>query len=54
MTPLIPVLASAGPLMAGWAVHTAVLTRQLEASRRDPVAGLRPRVVPAKSSLCQE
>lgn len=43
MTSLIPVLASAGPLAAGWTVHAAVLTRQLGASRRDPVTGLRTR-----------
>lgn len=43
MTPLIPVLASAGPLMAGWTVHAAMLTRQLGASRLDPFTGLRTR-----------
>lgn len=43
MTPLIPVLASAGPLMTGWTVHAAVLTRQLGISRRDPITGLRTR-----------
>lgn len=40
MTPLVLVLATAVPLLAGWAVHAAVLRRQLGTARRDPVTGL--------------
>ncbi|KOV81935.1 hypothetical protein ADL01_10840 [Streptomyces sp. NRRL WC-3618] len=34
------VLASAGPLASGWAVHGVVLRRRLTAARRDPLSAL--------------
>jgi diguanylate cyclase (GGDEF)-like protein len=40
MTALVPMLASSGPIVAGWTVHAVLLTRRLRASRRDPVTGL--------------
>jgi diguanylate cyclase (GGDEF)-like protein len=40
MTALAPVLACSGPIIAGWTVHAVMLTRRLQASRRDPVTGL--------------
>lgn len=40
MMPLVPMLACSGPVVAGWTVHAVMLTRRLQASRRDPVTGL--------------
>jgi len=44
MTLLAPMLASAGPIAAGWTAHAAMMARQLRESRRDPVTGLPTRV----------
>ena len=43
MNTLIPTLATAGPLAAGWSAHTLWLRRQLHRARRDPLTGLRTR-----------
>ncbi|MFF9249242.1 GGDEF domain-containing protein [Streptomyces globisporus] len=43
MSTLLTVLAVAGPLAAGWSVHTVWLRRSLRSARRDPLTGLRTR-----------
>ncbi|MFF0505613.1 GGDEF domain-containing protein [Streptomyces fimicarius] len=43
MSTLLTALATAGPLAAGWSVHTVWLRRSLRTARRDPLTGLRTR-----------
>lgn len=43
MSTLLTALATAGPLTAGWSVHTVWLRRSLRSARRDPLTGLRTR-----------
>ncbi|WP_327217851.1 GGDEF domain-containing protein [Streptomyces cyaneofuscatus] len=43
MSTLLTALAAAGPLAAGWSVHTVCLRRSLRTARRDPLTGLRTR-----------
>ncbi|MGV9521036.1 GGDEF domain-containing protein [Streptomyces griseus] len=43
MSTLLTALAAAGPLAAGWSVHTVWLRRSLRSARRDPLTGLRTR-----------
>ncbi|MFD4221692.1 GGDEF domain-containing protein [Streptomyces griseus] len=43
MSALLTALAAAGPLAAGWSVHTVWLRRSLRTARRDPLTGLRTR-----------
>ncbi|MDT0270034.1 GGDEF domain-containing protein [Streptomyces sp. DSM 44915] len=43
MSSLIPALASAVPVAAGWSAHSMWLRRRLEVARRDPLTGLRTR-----------
>lgn len=43
MNTLLTVLASAGPLAAGWSGHVLLLRRRLHTARRDPLTGLRTR-----------
>ncbi|WP_435296539.1 GGDEF domain-containing protein [Streptomyces sp. YPW6] len=43
MSTLLTALATAGPLAAGWLVHTVWLRRSLRSARRDPLTGLRTR-----------
>ncbi|MFF0054084.1 GGDEF domain-containing protein [Streptomyces microflavus] len=43
MSTLLTALATAGPLAAGWSVHTVWLRRSLRSARRDPLTGLRTR-----------
>ncbi|MFD4591485.1 MULTISPECIES: GGDEF domain-containing protein [Streptomyces] len=43
MNTLLTALAAAGPLAAGWSVHTVWLRRSLRSARRDPLTGLRTR-----------
>ncbi|MEV8211793.1 GGDEF domain-containing protein [Streptomyces sp. NPDC005075] len=43
MSTLLTALATAGPLAAGWSVHTAWMRRRLQTARRDPLTGLRTR-----------
>ncbi|WP_371799158.1 GGDEF domain-containing protein [Streptomyces sp. NBC_01707] len=43
MSTLLTALAAAGPLAAGWSVHTAWMRRRLQTARRDPLTGLRTR-----------
>lgn len=43
MSTLLTALATAGPLAAGWLVHTVWLRRSLRTARRDPLTGLRTR-----------
>ncbi|MEV8052170.1 GGDEF domain-containing protein [Streptomyces bacillaris] len=43
MSTLLSALAAAGPLAAGWSVHTVWLRRSLRSARRDPLTGLRTR-----------
>ncbi|WP_327269024.1 GGDEF domain-containing protein [Streptomyces sp. NBC_01218] len=43
MNTLLSALATAGPLAAGWSVHTLWLRRSLRSARRDPLTGLRTR-----------
>ncbi|NUW01323.1 GGDEF domain-containing protein [Streptomyces sp. CAI 127] len=43
MSTLLTALAAAGPLAAGWSVHTVWLRRSLRTARRDPLTGLRTR-----------
>lgn len=40
MSSLLPAVATAGPLVAGWSAHTVWLRRRLEAARRCPLTGL--------------
>ncbi|WP_406308572.1 GGDEF domain-containing protein [Streptomyces sp. NBC_00121] len=40
MSTLLTALATAGPLAAGWSVHTAWMRRRLQTARRDPLTGL--------------
>ncbi|MCL6293309.1 GGDEF domain-containing protein [Streptomyces sp. 43Y-GA-1] len=43
MSTLLTALAAAGPIAAGWSVHTVWLRRSLRSARRDPLTGLRTR-----------
>ncbi|MFE9304588.1 GGDEF domain-containing protein [Streptomyces sp. NPDC006856] len=43
MNTLLTALATAGPLAAGWSLHTVWLRRSLRSARRDPLTGLRTR-----------
>ncbi|MFJ2180827.1 GGDEF domain-containing protein [Streptomyces anulatus] len=43
MSTLLTALAAAGPLAAGWSVHTVWLRRSLRTARLDPLTGLRTR-----------
>ncbi|WP_330246324.1 GGDEF domain-containing protein [Streptomyces sp. NBC_00562] len=43
MSSLLTALAAAGPLVAGWSVHTVWMRRRLHSARRDPLTGLRTR-----------
>ncbi|MFE4953483.1 GGDEF domain-containing protein [Streptomyces sp. NPDC056653] len=43
MSTLLTALATAGPLAAGWSVHSAWMRRRLQTARRDPLTGLRTR-----------
>ncbi|MEU8769480.1 GGDEF domain-containing protein [Streptomyces griseus] len=43
MSTLLAALATAGPLAAGWSLHTVWLRRSLRSARRDPLTGLRTR-----------
>ncbi|KPC82400.1 hypothetical protein ADK82_14015 [Streptomyces sp. NRRL S-4] len=43
MNTLLCVLAAAGPIAAGWSVHSVWLRRSLRSARRDPLTGLRTR-----------
>jgi diguanylate cyclase (GGDEF)-like protein len=43
MNALLTTLASTGPLVAGWSVHTVWMRRRLHTARRDPLTGLRTR-----------
>lgn len=43
MSTLLTALTAAGPLAAGWSVHTVWLRRSLRSARRDPLTGLRTR-----------
>ncbi|MFC9140696.1 GGDEF domain-containing protein [Streptomyces bacillaris] len=43
MSTLLTALATAGPLAAGWSVHTVWLRRSLRTARRDPLTGLHTR-----------
>ncbi|MET7646114.1 GGDEF domain-containing protein [Streptomyces sp. NPDC005426] len=43
MNTLLSVLAAAGPLAAGWSVHTAWMRRRLHTARLDPLTGLHTR-----------
>ncbi|WP_327235744.1 GGDEF domain-containing protein [Streptomyces sp. NBC_01317] len=43
MSAALTVLATAGPLAAGWSTHLYVLRRRLSTARRDPLTGLRTR-----------
>ncbi|WP_435238527.1 GGDEF domain-containing protein [Streptomyces sp. YPW6] len=43
MSTLLTALATAGPLAAGWSIHTVWLRRSLRSARRDPLTGLRTR-----------
>ncbi|MFE7790812.1 GGDEF domain-containing protein [Streptomyces sp. NPDC057460] len=43
MNTLLTTLAAAGPLVAGWSVHTVWMRRRLHTARRDPLTGLRTR-----------
>ncbi|MGW2281979.1 GGDEF domain-containing protein [Streptomyces sp. NPDC001770] len=43
MSALLSTFAAAGPLAAGWSVHTVWLRRSLRSARRDPLTGLRTR-----------
>jgi len=45
MNDFVTVLAAAGPVASGWAVHGAVMRRRLAAARRDPLSGLPTRAV---------
>ncbi|ANZ18631.1 GGDEF domain-containing protein [Streptomyces noursei] len=40
MNATLTALAAAGPLAAGWSLHTLRLHRRIEAARRDPLTGL--------------
>ncbi|MBB1245796.1 GGDEF domain-containing protein [Streptomyces durbertensis] len=40
MSTLLPTLAAAAPVAAGWSVHSVWLRRQLHRARRDPLTGL--------------
>ncbi|MBF6046376.1 diguanylate cyclase [Streptomyces sp. NRRL B-1677] len=40
MSEIVTALAGAGPLAAGWALHSMWTWRRLDASRRDPLSGL--------------
>ncbi|MFK4265339.1 GGDEF domain-containing protein [Streptomyces milbemycinicus] len=40
MTAIVHTLAAAGPLAAGWSVHTLSMRRRLDQARRDPLTGL--------------
>ncbi|WP_077192471.1 GGDEF domain-containing protein [Streptomyces lydicus] len=40
MNATLTALATAGPLAAGWSLHTLRLHRRIEAARRDPLTGL--------------
>ncbi|WP_327125674.1 GGDEF domain-containing protein [Streptomyces sp. NBC_01727] len=43
MNTLLTTLATAGPLVTGWSVHTVWMRRRLHTARRDPLTGLRTR-----------
>ncbi|MFG2598470.1 GGDEF domain-containing protein [Streptomyces sp. NPDC048462] len=43
MNTLLSVLVAAGPLAAGWSVHTVWMRRRLHTARRDPLTGLHTR-----------
>ncbi|WP_326817935.1 GGDEF domain-containing protein [Streptomyces sp. NBC_01762] len=43
MSSLLTTLAAAGPLVAGWSVHTVWMLRRLHTARRDPLTRLRTR-----------
>ncbi|MFD9499669.1 GGDEF domain-containing protein [Streptomyces sp. NPDC060035] len=43
MNTLLSALAAAGPLAAGWSVHTMWMRRRLHTARLDPLTGLRTR-----------
>ncbi|MEE4493762.1 GGDEF domain-containing protein [Streptomyces sp. BE230] len=43
MNTLLTVLASAGPIAAGWSVHTMWMRRRLHTARLDPLTGLHTR-----------
>ncbi|MFJ3188566.1 GGDEF domain-containing protein [Streptomyces halstedii] len=43
MNALLSVLAAAGPLAAGWSVHTMWMRRRLHTARLDPLTGLHTR-----------
>jgi len=43
MSALVPAVAAAVPLAAGWTAHTVWLRRRLAAARRDPLTGLATR-----------
>ncbi|WP_097865519.1 GGDEF domain-containing protein [Streptomyces sp. rh34] len=43
MSTLLTAIAAAGPLAAGWSVHTVWMRRSLRTARRDPLTGLRTR-----------
>ncbi|SPE48295.1 putative diguanylate cyclase YfiN [Streptomyces netropsis] len=40
MNALLTASAAAGPLVAGWSLHTLLLRRRVERARRDPLTGL--------------
>ncbi|MFI9203907.1 GGDEF domain-containing protein [Streptomyces sp. NPDC053048] len=40
MNTLLAASAAAGPLAAGWSVHTLLLRRRIDRARRDPLTGL--------------
>ncbi|SPE51871.1 Diguanylate cyclase YdeH [Streptomyces netropsis] len=40
MNALLTASAAAGPLAAGWSLHTLLLRRRIERARRDPLTGL--------------
>jgi diguanylate cyclase (GGDEF)-like protein len=42
---VVTVLAAAGPMASGWAIHGAAMRRKLAAARRDPLSGLPTRAV---------
>lgn len=43
MSTLLTAIAAAGPLAAGWSLHTLWMHRRLNVARRDPLTGLRTR-----------
>lgn len=43
MSTLLTALAAAGPIAAGWSVHSLWLRRSLRSARRDPLTGLHTR-----------